>query len=91
MPQVGFFTGLLLVLTSNRDESIGVGWRRIQHMRYGHNPDNSTRIDKLRSERHPSSDEEFIYTVNVMRCNDCGLDYHDSGLEFRNPRWRSPN
>jgi hypothetical protein len=84
MQQIGLLAGLFAVLTSNRRESFKDGWRRLQHMRHGHNPDNSTRIDKLHSENYPCSDKNYVYTVNVMRCNDCGLHYHDSGFEPRN-------
>jgi hypothetical protein len=58
---------------------------RRKHIKYGHGVDNSLRIDKLRSELHPHTSREFIFTINLMLCNECGLIWLDSGLEFRNP------
>jgi hypothetical protein len=58
---------------------------RRKHIKRGHGIDNSIRIDKMRSEMHPHSDKEFIFTVNIMLCNECGLIWLDSGLEFRKP------
>jgi len=57
--------------------------KRRRHIRNGHPFDKSVRLDKLRSENHPHSDPGTVYTVNVMRCNDCGLCWLDAGLEFR--------
>lgn len=60
-----------------------VGWKRVRHIRYGHPYHKSERLDKLRSEQHPHTDSEYIYTVNIMKCLDCGLCYLDDGLETR--------
>lgn len=58
---------------------------RERHIKHGHSYDNSTRIDKLRSELHPKNCEFYIFTVNIMKCEECGLIYLDSGMEFRKP------
>lgn len=60
-----------------------IGWKRVSHMENGHPFDKSESIDKLTSELHPHSDSEMIYTVNIRKCNDCGLTYNDCGLEYR--------
>lgn len=64
-------------------EGFSIGWKRVSHMENGHPFDKSERIDKLVSEKHPHSDSEMIYTVNIRHCNDCGLTYNDCGLEYR--------
>lgn len=56
---------------------------RENHIKHGHPLRDSTRLDKLHSELHPSSNAEFIYTVNIMRCDECGLTWNDCGLEYR--------
>lgn len=62
-----------------------IGWKRVRHIRHGHPYDNSELLEKLRSEKHPHTDGEYIYTVNVRKCLDCGLTYNDAGLEPRVP------
>lgn len=89
MANVGLFTGLFVVLTSKNGLSFKEGWTRMLHMRHGHNPSNSTLIDTLRSEKHPKNNTEYIFTVCVMRCNDCNLIYLDSGMDFRD-EWPRP-
>lgn len=71
------------IIALNTKDGFRIGWKRTRHTRYGHPHDNSELIDTLRSERHPHTDKEYIYTVNVMQCLDCGLVYHDAGLEHR--------
>ena len=56
-----------------------VAFKRIRHMRNGHGA--STLIEKLRSHKHPHTDSAWVYTVNVMHCEECGLEYIDQGLE----------
>ena len=60
-----------------------IGWKRVRHIRNGHPFDLGVRIDKLHSELHPNTDDEYIYTINIRKCLDCGLTYNDEGLEFR--------
>jgi len=60
-----------------------LGKLRKKHIKHGHPHFKSTHIDKLTSDKHPRSDNTFVYTVNVMRCSECGLYWNDSGLEFR--------
>lgn len=57
--------------------------KRYLHIKNGHPYERSISIDKLTSENHPHSDSEMIFTVNIMKCNECGLMYLDEGLEFR--------
>lgn len=57
--------------------------KRRKHIKKGHPFAKSTKIDVLRSEKHPHTDKHYVFTVNVMRCDDCGLIWLDSGLESR--------
>lgn len=66
-------------------EGFRIGWKRVRHIRHGHPYDSGLLLEKLRSEKHPHTDDEYIYTVNIMKCADCGLVYHDAGLERRVP------
>ena len=59
-----------------------LGWKRLRHIRNGHPFEDSVLVDKLRSAKHPRSDDECIYTINIRTCNDCGLTFLDSGLEY---------
>lgn len=67
-------------LTLNKQQRL-----RYKHINDGHPHDKSVLIDKLTSEKHPHTNDEFIYTVNIMKCKECGLNYNDCGLEFREP------
>lgn len=60
-----------------------LAWMRARHIRNGHPFNNSTRLEKLRVEKHPHTDSDFIYTINVRLCNECGLVFNDEGLERR--------
>ena len=40
-------------------------------------------VEKFVSERHSKSNTEFVYTVNVMYCCECQMNYLDAGMEFR--------
>jgi hypothetical protein len=62
--------------------SFRVALRRAFHIHYGHGP-NRTRLDKLTSEAHPHSDKDWVFTVNICHCNDCGLTFLDDGIESR--------
>ena len=79
--------GLIIDFLAAMDSKDGfrIGWKRARHIRHGHPYSNSKLLDKLRSEKHPHTDGEYIYTVNVMECLDCGLTYNDVGLERRVP------
>lgn len=59
-------------------------YKRLSHIEKGHPFDLSVRLDKLHSEKHPHTDDECVYTVNIMRCEDCGLIWLDKGMEWRN-------
>ena len=60
---------------------------RRKHQRNGHPFSEKVRVvDKLRSEAHPHTDAEMIYTVNLVECQ-CGLIYQDCGIEFRDRSW----
>lgn len=58
-----------------------LAWKRARHIRYGHPLDKSTRLEKLRSSKHPHNQNGFVYTINIMRCDECGLIWNDEGLE----------
>lgn len=58
-----------------------LAWKRARHIRYGHPFDRSTFIEKKRFEKHPQNSRFMIYTVNLRRCDDCGLIYEDAGFE----------
>lgn len=60
---------------------------RRKHVKYGHGSGNVL-VDKLTSEKHPHTDAELVYTVNIMACKLCGLTYLDAGLEHRNKWWK---
>lgn len=62
-----------------------IAYKRAMHLRYGHPFDETTHIDKLISELHPATDIEYVYTLNIRKCNTCGLYFIDQGLEHRNP------
>jgi hypothetical protein len=55
---------------------------RLWHSIDGHPYDKSIRLDKLQTEKHPHSDNEMIFTINIMKC-ECGLTWLDTGLEYR--------
>lgn len=71
----------LLALGSK--EGFRIGWKRVRHIKHGHPHAQSTLLDKVRSEAHPHTDDKYVFTINVLKCNDCGLTYLDSGLELR--------
>jgi NAD-dependent dihydropyrimidine dehydrogenase PreA subunit len=58
---------------------------RRKHLKRGHPYEKSVRVDKLQSFIHPKTDDEFVYTVNLMICNECGLCWNDCGVERRKP------
>ena len=72
-----------LSLASSSNVGFKLRWKRLPHMDSGHPFDKSVRLDKLTSEKHPHSDSELVYTINIMQCNDCGLVWKDCGLEYR--------
>jgi len=76
---------MIIRLLACLDSSVGfkLAWKRTGHARYGHPFDDSVLIEKFRSEKHPHSDKEYVYTVNIRKCNDCGLTFFDNGLERR--------
>lgn len=60
-----------------------LAWRRARHIRHGHPLSRSILIDSLRSDKHPRSDLHWVFTVNIYKCDDCGLHYLDEGVELR--------
>lgn len=58
-----------------------LAWLRYGHIENGHTK--SELLDKLTSEKHPSTDNNYIFTINIMRCKECGLLWEDAGLERR--------
>ena len=77
--------GLIVDFLAALDSKLGfsVSWKRVRHIRNGHPYSSSLRLEKLRSEKHPHTSSEYVYTINVMKCLDCGLAYIDAGLEIR--------
>lgn len=74
---------LAALASSDSRIPVALRWKRIRHLRDGHDFDNSILLDKLRSEKHPRNDGEVVYTVNVLECRSCGLTFLDEGFEFR--------
>jgi hypothetical protein len=33
----------------------------------------ATTVDTLQSEKHPHTDKYWLYTVNIMKCSNCGM------------------
>lgn len=59
-------------------------WKRIRCLNSNHkNHSNAQLIEKQHFEKHPHSDAHMIYTVNLMKCKHCTLNFLDSGLEYR--------
>lgn len=78
-----------LMLALIAETPFKLAYLRAKHLDIGHS--DSIRIDKIISERHTGSDSTFIFTVNIMKCKECGLIWYDKGLEHRdrtifNPR-----
>jgi hypothetical protein len=70
--------------------SFKISYKRLRHMHNGHPyAERERKIDSLKSEVHPSSNAEFVYTVNIVECK-CGLIYQDCGLQFRDRSWITP-
>lgn len=80
--------GLLIdfLAAAGSKDGLRIGWKRIRCLRNRHPHEANERLDKLRSEKHPYTNGEYIYTVNLMRCRGCGLIYTDAGLEQRAER-----
>lgn len=55
---------------------------KLLHIIFGHG-DNYEVLETLRSEKHPASDNDWIYTINICKCKGCGLTFNDAGLECR--------
>ena len=60
-----------------------LAWKRMTHIQKGHPFNERKPIDVMRSEKHPHTSADYIYTVRINECQDCGLCYIDSGLEKR--------
>lgn len=71
----------LSALNSNTD--FKTAWKRITHIENGHPYRKSEEIESFKSEKHPDTDDEFIFTIHIRKCNDCGLVFYDNGLESR--------
>ena len=77
--------GLLIdfLAAAGSKDGFWIGWKRIRCIRNRHPYEDNERLEKLHSEKHPHTNSEYIYTVNIMRCRGCGLIYNDVGLEQR--------
>lgn len=71
----------------NSDLPFIEAWKRIRCVgkKHFHNLDNVF-IEKARFENHPHSDAQWIYTVNLMQCKHCSLNFLDDGVERRKPK-----
>lgn len=74
-----------LIAAAECSKGFKVGWKRVRHVRHGHPYEQWELIDKLYSEKHPHTDGEYIFTVGIHRCKDCGLTFVDDGLSLRAP------
>lgn len=74
-------TDFTLALQS--DLPFKVAYKRLRHIRHGHPWSKSVLLDKVHSEGHPQSSHSAVFTINIMKCNDCGLTWFDKGLETR--------
>ncbi|MCK5612537.1 hypothetical protein KAR91_62275 [Candidatus Pacearchaeota archaeon] len=60
-----------------------LAWKRLTHEDAGHSFDNSVLIESFVSEKHPHTCHDHVFTVNIRRCDDCGMIFYDNGLERR--------
>ena len=56
--------------------------KRFIHIIFGHPYSGSKQIDKCTSENHYSTDDKYIYTINIRECK-CGLSFLSDGMESR--------
>ena len=77
----GIIFDLYIASTCAPEIGFKLAWKRARHMRYGCPYHNSILIDKLQSEKHPHTDHEWIYTINLRECKDCGLIFQSCGVE----------
>ena len=77
---MGILGRLYLSLSSSLPFKLA--WKRHKHIEFGHPLEGSTVIEKLRGEKHPHTDDFWIYTVTLREC-ECGLIFSDNGLERR--------
>jgi hypothetical protein len=68
-------------LALSLDMPFKTAYKRLRHIKHGHPFDKSTFIEKQRFENHPQNDKSFVYTANLMHCDECGLEYLDEGFE----------
>ena len=69
-------------LAIDSDLEFKLAWERLGHLKNGHKFDGSEKIDCLKSENHPHTNNEYIFTINIRKC-ECGLIFFDNGLELR--------
>lgn len=79
----GLFTDFNIVMICSSEVGFKLAWKRARHIRYGHPFHNSIQVDKMQSENHPQTDDKYIYTINLRKCNECGLIFQDVGFESR--------
>lgn len=77
----GVITRLFLAL--NSELPFALAWKRAGHLADGHPFALSTKVESHRYEKHPKNSKDFVYVVNLMRCDDCGLHWQDAGMECR--------
>lgn len=74
------FIDIFIALISNTPFKLA--YTRARHIRNGHPFNNSILVDKLVSESHPHTCKDYVYTVNLRKC-ECGLIFFDNGIEAR--------
>lgn len=75
-------TDILAALGSTRYKTFMEGYRKARCIRTGHKHPGSTLIERIRSENHPDSNWERVFTLNIRRCS-CGSVYHEAAMEWR--------
>jgi len=70
-------------LALQTDLPFKIAFKRMRHIRHGHNYDMSEVIEEHRFESHPKNTREFVFKTKLMLCKDCGLHFVDKGFGFR--------
>lgn len=75
----------LAVAASSETLTFFKAWRRLSCWESGHVFKKSQMIDSVKSELHPHSNKDYVFTINIMRCPNCDMIFYDEGLESRKP------
>lgn len=78
---ISLIQDMLAAVSSN--QPFAAAFSKARCIRRGRQYNGSVLIDKLRSEKHPASCDDAVYTVNIRKCGCCGSTFLDIGLEFR--------